>query len=182
MAAKSALELSKADGVYTIKHWGYTVGGLLRFHCAVGISSALLTVPLFSELDPKFAQGYFVVCFLLLAYAVVGYLGYLPFAALRGWIRFTPEEELISYHRSVLSIPIVVTRMIPWEGTLETEVEAVGVQWGRLPLSFFRVKIVTDFMTYHVATFGPGLRGTAEDMAKAIKRARYGRKKPTSGS
>ena len=182
MATKSALELSKADGAYTVMHRGYPVGGLLRFHCTLGVAAALLTVPLFSELEPRLAQGYFALTFLLLAYAVGGYFIYLPFAGLRGGVRIVPTDEAISYHKSVFSIPVVVSRQIPWEGTLEVEVERFGWQTKLLPLNFTKIKIVTDFMTYHVATFGPGLQGTAEDMAKAIKKARYGRKIATSGS
>lgn len=182
MATKSALELSKADGAYTVAHRGYPAGGLLRFHCTLCVAAALLTVPLFSELESRLAQVYFALVFLFLVYSVGGYLMYLPFAGLRGGVRVVPTDESISYHRSVFSVPVVVSRQIPWEGTLEVEVERVGWQTKLLPLNFTRVKIVTDFMTYHVATFGPGLQGTADDMAKAIKKARYGRRVTTSGS
>jgi hypothetical protein len=177
MAKKSALTLSKVDDTYVIEHRGYPVGGMLRFHAILGVAAALMTVPLAVELSPRVSQVYFVVTALLIAYAAVGYLIYIPFASLGGRLSFRPTDENISFSKRVMGKDTQSSREIPWEGKLETEVEQVGMKVKFLPLSFYRVKVVTDFMTYHVATFGPGLDATADDLAKAVKKARYGRSK-----
>jgi hypothetical protein len=177
MAKNAALTLSKVDDTYQIEHRGYPLGGMLRFHAALGVAAALLTVPLVVELGPKLAQVYFVATALIMLYALAGYLIYVPFAALGGRLSFRPKDENISFSKKVLGKDTQLSREIPWEGKLETEVEQVGLKVPFLPFSFFRVKVITDFMTYHVATFGPGLAATAEDLAKAVKKARYGRSK-----
>lgn len=173
----SALTLSKVEDSYQIDHRGYPAGGLLRFHASLGVAAALLVVPSAVELSSRISQAYYVVVALLIAYAIVGYAIYIPFSALGGRLSFRPKDEFMSFSKQMLGKDTETARQIPWEGKLETEVEQVGLKVKVLPLSFFRVKVVTDFMTYHVATFGPGLSATAEDLAKGIKKARYGRSK-----
>ncbi len=129
-----------------------------------------------TEAGTTLSQFYFGLSLVLLCYAIGGYILYLPFAARGGRVLVSPQTENITFDKSLLSFTTERSRHIPWEGTLETEVEQVGWKVKLLPFHFFRVKVVTDFMTYHVATFGPGLQTAAEDMAKAIKQARYGRK------
>ncbi len=177
MGKKSALTLSKVEDTYQIAHRGYPRGGLLRFHAALGIGAVLMCVPLTVEIHTSAAQAYFASTAILIAYAVLGYLVHIPFCALGGRLSFCPKDENITYSRSMLGTDTQALREIPWEGTLEAEVEEVGLKVPGLPLCFYRVKVITDFMTYHVATFGPGLKSTAEDMAKAVKQARYGRPK-----
>ena len=172
----SALTLSKVEDTYQIAHRGYPRGGLLRFHASLGIAAALLAATTV-ELHPTAALVSYVITGLLIVYAVAGYLIYIPFSALGGKLSFRPKDEHISYSKQVLGQSTESSRQIPWEGKLETEVEQVGAKVKFLPLSFYRVKVVTDFMTYHVATFGPGLAETADDLAKGIKKARYGRSK-----
>lgn len=176
MGKKSALALSKVEDTYQIAHRGYPAGGLLRFHLALGVAAVLMSVPLAVEIHTAAAQAYFVATALLIAYAVLGYLIHIPFSMLGGNLSFCPKDESISYSRTLLGKTTAPSRQIPWEGTLETEVEPVGLKLPGLP-RFYRVKVVTDFMTYHVATFGPGLQSTADDLAKAVKKARYGRPK-----
>ncbi len=173
--AKLALKLSKADDVFTVSHRGYPMGGLLRFHSALGLTASFVAVPMLAETGPMLTQVYFFAALALLTYAISGYAIYLPFAAFGGRVQMSPKNESLSFERSYLSISTEKARQIPWEGQLETEVERVGFGPKFLPFHYFRVKVVTDFMTYHVATFGPGLEGAAADLAKAIKRARYGR-------
>lgn len=173
---KPALKLSKAEDVFIVSYRGYPVGGLLRFHSALGLTAALLAVPMVTKVETSLSQFYFSFSLVLLCYSLGGYILYLPFAALGGRVLISPQTESITFDKSLLSFTIERSRQIPWEGTLETEVERVGWKMKFLPFHFFRVKVVTDFMTYRVATFGPGLQSAAEDMAKAIKQARYGRK------
>ena len=168
---RATLTLSKSDDTYLIDHRGFPVGGLLRYHAALGASVPLLTVPMAMEVGSRMAQFYLAGSAVLLLYAALGYLVHVPFAALGGRLRFCPKDEKISFSRQVMGKSSQAEREIPWEGKLETEVEKAGLA----PYHFYRVKVVTDFMTYHVATFGPGLAATAEDLAKGIKKARYGR-------
>lgn len=176
--AKPVLKLSRADDVFIIGHRGYPVDGLLRFHCALGVTAAFSSVPMVTEVGTTLSQFYLGFSLLLLCYALGGYILYLPFAALGGRVLISPQTENITFDKSLLSFTTERSRQIPWEGTLETEVEQFGWKLKSLPFHFFRVKVVTDFMTYHVATFGPGLQSVADDMAKAIAQARYGRKNP----
>jgi hypothetical protein len=173
MAKRAALTLSKSDDTYRIDHRGFPVGGLLRYHAALGIAVVLLVVPLTLEVGPRMTQVYLAACAFLLLYAVLGYLVHIPFAMQAGRMSFRPKDEKMSFTRLLLGKSLQGEREIPWEGKLETEVEKAGFP----PYNFYRVKVVTDFMTYHVATFGPGLSVAAEDLAKAIKKARYGRSK-----
>lgn len=177
MASKSAFSLKKSDGTYHIYHSGYPAGGMLRFHCCLGLAAALLTVPLSVELNPLASQVSYAVVAVLLVYALAGYAIYLPFAAMSGRVSLTPAEENITFSKRLLGQDTGNSRQIPWEGKLETEVEHVGLKVKFLPFSFYRVKVVTDFMTYHVATFGPGLATAAEDLGKAVRKARYGKAK-----
>jgi hypothetical protein len=174
MAKSSAFTLKKSEDTYHIYHKGYPIGGLLRFHCSLGVAAALLAVPTAVELSPRMSQAYFVAAALLLLYALCGYLIYVPFAALSGHVSFTPKQESIQFSKALLGKDTELARQIPWEGKLDTEVEEVGLKVKLLPLCFYRVKVVTDFMTYHVATFAPGMQKAAEDLGKAVKRARYG--------
>lgn len=173
----SALTLSKVEDTYHIAHRGYPRGGLLRFHASLGLAAALLAAASAVELHPTAALVSYIITGLLIVYAVTGYLIYIPFSAMGGKLSFRPKDEHISYSKQVLGQSTESSRQIPWEGKLETEVEQVGAKVKFLPLSFYKVKVVTDFMTYHVATFGPGLSGTADDLANGIKKARYGRSK-----
>ena len=173
----SALTLSKVEDTYQIEHRGYPRGGLLRFHASLGVAAALLAVPSAVELHPTASLVYYIITGLLIIYAVTGYLIYIPFSAIGGKLSFRPKDEHISFSKHVLGKSTESSRQIPWEGKLETEVEQIGMKVKGLPFSFYRVKVVTDFMTYHVATFGPGLSATADDLAKGIKKARYGRSK-----
>lgn len=174
MGKKSALALSKVEDTYLIEHRGYPAGGMLRFHAALGVAAVLMCVPLAVEVHTSAAQAYFAATALLMAYALLGYLVYIPFSMLGGRLSFRPKDENISYSRSLFGKETQARREIPWEGALEVEVEEVGLKVPVLPLTFYRVKVVTDFMTYHVATFAPGLKATANDLAKAVKKARYG--------
>lgn len=173
----SALTLSKVEDSFQIDHRGYPVGGLLRFHASLGVAAALLVVPSAVELSPRMSQAYYLVVALLIVYAVFGYLVHIPFSSIGGRLTFRPKDEFISFSKQVLGKDTETARQIPWEGKLDTEVEHVGLKVKLLPLSFYRVKVVTDFMTYHVATFGPGLSATADDLARGIRKARYGRSK-----
>jgi hypothetical protein len=172
MAKRAALTLSKVDDTYQIQHRGYPVGGLLKFHAALGLAAALLTVPLVVEVGPKIALWYYACTALLIFYAALGYVIHIPFAVLGGSLSFRPKDEHISFSRHVFGKSGSL-REIPWEGKLDTEVEPGGFP----PFRFYRVKVVTEFMTYCVAIFGPGQAATAEDLAKGVKKARYGRSK-----
>lgn len=175
MARKSALALSRSDDTFHIQHCGYPLGGLLRFHLSLGAAAVSLAVPLAVELGPKLSQAYFLATCLFLLYASIGYLLYLPFAALSGRVSLNPKEEKITFSKSVLGKHTDLSREIPWQTKLETEIERVGLKVPLLPLSFYRVKIVTDFMTYPVAVFGPGLGSTADAFSAALKKAQRGR-------
>ena len=171
MAKKSAFTLKKIDDTYHVHHRGYPAGALLRYHCALGVAAALMTVPVMVEMSPRLSQVYLFVTALLLLYAVYGYLVCLPFAALGGRISFNPKEEGLFFSKSILGKSTEFSRQIPWDGKVEPEMEAAGFK----PFKFYRVKVVTDFMTYHVATFGPGQQATAEELARTIKKGRHGK-------
>ena len=158
-----------------MSHRGYPKGGLLRFHLALVFAVILMAVPLSLEVGSLTAQVYLAGAFVSVLYALVGYLVFIPFSALGGTVKLSPKDESIVYSRSNFGQNTAKDRPVPWPDKLETEIAQLGLKIPLLPLSFYRVNIVTEFMTYHVATFGPRLESTAQDFCKSMKQAHRSR-------
>lgn len=176
MGKRSSLALSKSGDTYQIEHRGYPERGLRRFHASLGLSLVLAAVCQVGWATVEVAQALVALSGAGALYSGLGYLCYVPFSALGGAISVVPSQERIAFTRSVFGRSSGPPREVPWEGKFEVEVESVGWDKAFFPLGFSRVRIVTDFMTYPVALLGPGQRRTAEDLAGALRQARFGRR------
>lgn len=105
--------------------------------------------------------------------ALLGYAIYGLFAGFSGKVTFNPKEKTTTFASKFFGIPIAAGK-IPWEDKLNVDLEQMGLKVKALPLSCYKMKIVTQFMTYHIATFGPKQTELAKEFAKTMVRARKG--------
>lgn len=105
--------------------------------------------------------------------SLLGYGIYGLFAGFSGKVTINPKDQTLTYASKFFGIPIGAGK-IPWEDKLNVDLQQLGLKVKALPLSCYKMKVVTQFMTYHIATFGPKQTELAKEFAKTMVRARKG--------
>lgn len=167
------IKTEKSGDTYDVHYRGMPSGKLLPYRLSMmGVLLCGGLAHTFVD-DPVKNMIFTGLAALFTFYTVFGYVFYGFFAGFSGVVSFNPKEKSTAYKNKLFGIS-VGSGKIPWEDKLKVDLEPVGLEVKALPFCCYKLKLVTQFMTYHVATFGPKQTELAKEFAKAMVKARRG--------